>query len=137
MANRGRPTKPRTTELGRYIKECRLKCGWSVQDLASAAKVPYKTLSKLELGHFRPRRAGILQKIASAFDMHPDPFLLRASLTPILKPPAVAVSPPTPETKLPHIFLVDEDERSQLENYLLFLRFISEIGSIYRSAETQ
>ena len=94
MARRGRPTNPRTTELGRYIEERRHERGWSVLDLAHAADVPHNTVSKLELGLYRPRKPDILLRLAKTLDVYPDRLLLRAALTPFLRQPS---TPPPPE----------------------------------------
>lgn len=98
MGKKGRPTKPRASELGACIQKLRDREGWSVRQLADAAGVSYKTLSKLELGRTTPRRPGILLKIAKALDVHPDRLLLLAPLTPMLRPAVDDVSPPSKES---------------------------------------
>jgi len=135
MRNRGRPTKLRTRELGRYIEELRREQGWSVSDLAHKAGVSYKTLSKLELERTIPRRPAILQKIAKVFDIHPDRLLVRASLTPMLRPPVGEVSSASPRRLL--TLLVNDDERRRLEDYLQFLRYIASIEALCQRAETE
>lgn len=135
MVNRGRPPKNRITELGQYIQERRDEYGWSVHKLAKEAHVPYKTLSKLELGRSVPRHQEIfLYKIAKAFNLHPDQLLLRASLTPMLRvsPDTIAMS--TART-ISITLLVTEDERRQLENYLQFLRQMASIEALSRTAQ--
>ncbi len=135
MGNRGRPTKPRTSELGGYIEVLRQENSWSLSDLAHKAGVSYKTLSKLELARIIPRRPEILLKVARAFDIHPDRLLVRASLTPMLRPPVSEVSL-TPPRK-PLTLLVSDDERRRLEDYLQFLRYIASIEAVCQRAETE
>ena len=137
MGRRGRPTKPRTSEVGIYIEQLRLEWGWSVRDLAREAKVSYKTLSKLELDRNLPRRPEIfLLKVAKAFGVHPDRLLVRASLTPMLRPP-VDETASLPSTTIPLTLLVTEDESRQLENYLQYLRYIGSVESLRRRAEDE
>ncbi len=137
MGRRGRPTKPRTSEVGIYIEQLRLKWGWSVRDLAREAKVSYKTLSKLELDRNLPRRPEIfLLKVAKVFGVHPDKLLVRASLTPMLRPP-VGETASLPSTTIPLSLLVTEAESRQLENYLQYLRYIGSAESLRRRAEEE
>ncbi len=101
------------------------------------AKVPYKTLSKLELDRNLPRRPEIfLLKVARALGVHPDKLLVRTSLTPMLRPP-VGVTASLPSTTTPLTLLVTEDERRELENYLQYLRYISSVESLRRRAENE
>ena len=137
MGRRGRPTKQRTSELGIYIEQHRCELGWSVQDLAREAKISYKTLSKLELDRNLPRRPEIfLTKVARALGVHPDNLLVRASLTPMLRP-SVGETAPLPPTTKPLTLLVTEEESRELENYLQFLRFIGSVESLRRKAEDE
>ena len=137
MRRRGRPTKTRTSELGVYIEQRRDELGWSIRDLAREAKVSYKALSKLELDRNLPRRPEIfLLKVAWALGVHPDKLLVRASLTPMLRPP-VSVPVSLPPTTTPLIIFVTDDERRELENYLQYLRYISSVESLRRKAEVE
>lgn len=137
MRRRGRPTKTRTSELGVYIEQRRDELGWSIRDLAREAKVSYKALSKLELDRNLPRRPEIfLLKVAWALGVHPDKLLVRASLTPMLRPP-VGVPVSLPSTTTPLTLLVTDDERRELENYLQYLRYISSVESLRRKAEVE
>ena len=137
VKRRGRPTKTRTSELGACIEQLRDQLGWTVRDLAREANVSYKALSKLELDRSLPRRPEIfLLKIARALGVHPDRLLVRASLTPMLRPPVgVPVSLPSATTTL--TLLVTDDERRQLEDYLQYLRLISSVESLRRRAEVE
>ena len=122
MARRGRPTSPRTTALGRYIEGLRLHRGWELSDLAREAKIPYKTLSRLEVGQHSLRDQGILLRVASAFDIHPDQLLRRAALTVPLRPFVATPPPPAAQLDLfPHS--ATADETGLLEDYLEFLRY--------------
>ena len=137
MKRRGRPTKTRTSELGIYIEQRRDELGLSIKDLAHKAEVSYKTLSKLELDRNLPRRPEIfLLKVAWALGVHPDKLLVRASLTPMLRPP-VGVPVSLPSTTTPLTLLVTDDERRELENYLQYLRYISSVESLRRKAEVE
>lgn len=136
MGKRGRPTKPRASELGFCIQQLRDQRGWNVHQLADAAGVSYKTLSKLELNRTTPRRPEILlMKVAKALDVHPDRLLLRAPLTPMLRPTVDEVS--SLPLAQPLTLLVSSDERRQLENYLQFLRYIASIEAVCRRAEAE
>ena len=135
MGNRGRPTKPRTSELGCYIEELRREYSWSLSYLAHKTGVSYKNLSKLELARTTPRRPDILLKVAKAFNIHPDRLLVRASLTPMLRPPVGEVSSASPRRLL--TLLVNDDERRRLEDYLQFLRHIASIEALCQRAETE
>jgi transcriptional regulator with XRE-family HTH domain len=135
MGKRGRPQKPRTSELGRYIEQLRLEHRWSIKRLAQEARVSYRTLSKLELGRSLPRHPeNFLLKVAKAFDTHPDQLLLRASLTPMLRPSHIEISLSAPRT-IALTVLVTEEERRQIENYLQFLRQMASIEALCRSAQ--
>ena len=135
MTTRGRKPKPRETDLGRYIQLRRDEHSWSMQTLAKEAKVSYKTLSKLELGRTLPRRPErFLLRLAGPLGVHPDQLLLRAALTPLLRP---SLTPQPPSTRKLVTFEVDEEERRQLEDYLQFLRYLSSIQSLVRAAEKQ
>lgn len=137
MGHRGRPTKPRTSEVGIYIEQLRLDWGWSVQDLAREAKVSYRTLSKLELDRNLPRRPEIfLMKVANIFGVHPNKLLVRASLTPMLRPP-VGESASLPTKTISLTLMVTEDESRQLDNYLQYLRYIGLVESLRRRAEEE
>jgi len=137
MGRRGRPTKPRTSEVGIYIEQLRLKWGWNVRDLAREAKVSYKTLSKLELDRNLPRRPEIfLQKVAKTFGVHPDKLLIRSSLTPMLRP-TVDETASLPSRTISLTLLVTEDESRQVENYLQFLRYVASIEALCQRAETE
>jgi transcriptional regulator with XRE-family HTH domain len=137
VIRRGRRTKPRTSELGVYIEQRRDELGWSVRDLALKAEVSYKALSKLELDRNLPRRPEIfLLKVAWALGVHPDKLLVRASLTPMLRPP-VSVPVSLPPTTTPLTLFVTDDERRELENYLQYLRYISSVESLRRRAEVE
>lgn len=137
MRRRGRPTKTRTSELGIYIEQRRDELGLSIKDLARKAKVSYKTLSKLELDRNLPRRPEIfLLKVAWSLGVHPDKLLVRASLTPMLRPP-VGVPVSLPSTTTPLTLLVTDYERRELENYLQYLRYISSVESLRRRAEVE
>jgi len=137
MKRRGRPTKARTSELGVYIEQRRDELGLSIKDLAYKAEVSYKTLSKLELDRNLPRRPEIfLLKVAWALGVHPDKLLVRASLTPMLRPP-VSVPVSLPPTTTPLTLFVTDDERRELENYLQYLRYISSVESLRRRAEVE
>lgn len=134
MRRRGRPTKTRTSELGIYIEQLRGERDWSVRDLAREAQVSYKALSKLELDRSLPRHPEIfLLKVAWALGIHPDKLLIRASLTPILRPPVSVTASLKPTTPL--VLLVTEDERQDLEKYLQYLRYVSSVESLRRRAE--
>ena len=139
MTKRGRPTKTRTSPLGIVIQSERKKLEWTVRDLANRAGVPYKTLSKLELGQVIPRRPEILLiKIAQAFDVYPDKLLIPASLTPILRP--IKSERPPEEKSIDNVELkltVTEDERCQLEKFLEFLRYIASIEALRVKAEKE
>ena len=121
MAARGRPTNKRITQLGQYIENLRAERGWSIQDLASRARVSYKGLCKLEVETRSIRRPEMLLKIATAFEVHPNQLLLRAALTPILSP-AASTAQPAQDIRETWTVQVTERERSQLEHYLHFLR---------------
>lgn len=137
MKRRGRPTKTRTSELGIYIEQRRDELGLSIKDLAYKAEVSYKTLSKLELDRNLPRRPEIfLLKVAWALGVHPDKLLVRASLTPMLRPP-VGVPVSLPSTTTPLTLWVTDDERRELENYLQYLRYISSVESLRQRAEVE
>ena len=135
MSKRGRPTKPRESDLGSYIQKLRNEREWNVSQLADKAGVSYKTLSKLELGRITPRKPDILMKVADTLDVHPDRLLLRAPLTPMLRPAVDEESSP-PLTQ-PLTLLVSDDERRQLENYLQFLRYVASIEALCRRAEAE
>ena len=115
---RGRPIKERETELGRYLTERRSELGWSVADLASRSRVPYRTISKIELGRYPLRRPNILLKLADALDVHANRLLVKAALTPLLVPSTGAQSARTAWT-----VQVTSEERLLLENYLDFMRY--------------
>jgi len=117
------------------MEELRLEKGWSISDLARKAGVPYKTLSKLELVRIIPRRPEILLKVAKAFDIHPDRLLVRASLTPMLRPQVEETSQVS--LMKPLNLLVNDDERRHLEDYLQFLRYIASIEALCQKAETE
>jgi transcriptional regulator with XRE-family HTH domain len=137
VIRRGRRTKPRTSELGVYIEQRRDELGWSVRDLALKAEVSYKALSKLELDRNLPRRPEIfLLKVARALGVHPDKLLVRASLTPLLRP-SVGVPVSLPSTTTSLTLEVTDDERRELENYLHYLRYISSVESLRRRAEVE
>jgi transcriptional regulator with XRE-family HTH domain len=137
VRRRGRPTKTRTSALGGYIEQRRDELGWSVRDLAHKAEVSYKTLSKLELGRNLPRHPEIfLLRVARALGVHPDKLLVRASLTPLLKP-SVGVPVSLPSTTTSLTLEVTDDERRELENYLQYLRYISSVKSLRRRAEVE
>ena len=121
MTRLGRPTSARTSELGRYIAELRRERGWSVQDLAREANVPYKRLSKLEVETRSVRRPEILLSVARALGVHPNQLLVRAVLTPILSPPPATHASPSEDRKSA-TFHVTRKEQSQLVHYLQFLR---------------
>lgn len=121
MVRLGRPTRNRTTELGRYIEQLRHERGWSLRDLAREAEAPYKTLCKLEVESKSVRRPEILLKIARALGVHPNQLLVRAVLTPMLSP-SPSTGPPPEQLRPPSTFYVTEQERVQLEHYLNFLR---------------
>jgi len=135
MRKRGRPTKPRDSDLGGFIQKLRDQQRWSVRQLADAAGVSYKTLSKLELGRVTPRRPGILLKVARALDVHPDRLLLLTPLTPMLRPVADDVS--LSSQREPLVLLVSNDERRHLENYLQFLRYMASVEALCRRAEAE
>ena len=135
MGKRGRPTKPRASELGCYLQELRDQRGWSVLQLADAAGISYKTLSKIELDRTRPRRPEILLKVAKVFDIHPDRLLLRAPLTPMLRPTVDEVS--SPPLNQPLTLLVSNEERRQLENYLQFLRYVASVEALCQRVEAE
>jgi transcriptional regulator with XRE-family HTH domain len=121
MGKRGRPQKPRTSELGRYIEQLRLEHRWSIKRLAQEARVSYRTLSKLELGRSLPRHPeNFLLKVAKAFDTHPDQLLLRASLTPMLRPSHIEISLSAPRT-IALTVLVTEEERSSHQGDTYFV----------------
>lgn len=137
MIRKGRRTKTRTSELGRYIEQRRDELGWSIGDLAHKAEVSYKALSKLELDRNLPRRPEIfLLKVAWALGVHPDNLLVRASLTPLLRP-SVGVPVSSPPTTTSLTLEVTDDERRELENYLQYLRHISAVKSLRRRAEAE
>jgi transcriptional regulator with XRE-family HTH domain len=137
MIRKGRRTKTRTSELGLYIEQRRDELGWSIRDLAYKAEVSYKALSKLELDRNLPRRPEIfLIKIARALGVHPDNLLVRASLTPLLRP-SVSVPISSPPTTKSLTLEVTDDERRELENYLQYLRHISAVKSLRRRAEAE
>ena len=126
---RGRPSKPRTTEIGLYLEQLRLGRGWNISNLASEAGVDSKVVSRLEVTGKTPRDRDFLLKIAHAFDIHPDTLYRKARLTPFLRPAAVAS--PAPPSRAPederssHVIFATETEIEQLEIYLDFLRYIS------------
>ena len=67
----------------------------------------------------------MLIKVAKAFGVHPNQLLLRAALTPILSPipsPAPVSSRSPQDAREPKTFYVTEQERTQLDHYLQFLR---------------
>ena len=135
MSKRGRPTKPRESDLGSYIQKLRNEREWNVRQLADKAGVSYKTLSKLELGRITPRKPDILMKVADTLDVHPDRLLLLAPLTPMLRPVADNASAQSQRELLN--LLVSRDERRQLENYLQFLRYMALIEALSQQAETE
>lgn len=110
--------KDRITELGRYLTERRSELGWSVADLASRARVPNRTVSKIELGKYPLRRPDILLKLADALDVHANRLLVRAAMTPLLAPSAGP-----PPNRAPWTVKVTSEERGLLENYLDFMRY--------------
>jgi len=137
MGRRGRPTKARTSELGLYLEQLRLDKGWSVRDLAREAGVSYKALSKLELDRSLPRQPGaFLWKIADAFGIHANNLLIRASLTPLLRPPKDEVIPP-PTELITFTPKVTEKESQELEKYLQYLRFLDSVESVRQKAEKE
>ena len=137
MGLRGRPTKLRTSEVGIYIEQLRRERGWSVYDLAREAEVSYRTLSKLELDRNLPRHPEIfLWKLAKALDVHPDKLLIRASLTPMLRPPTPEITSP-PTTMISLTLLVSKEEGLELEKYLQYLRFLNSVDSACRKAEKE
>lgn len=127
MQRRGRPENPRVTELGRYIQGLRLELGWSLLDLAKASQVPHRVVSKLELSNRPTTKANHLIKIADALNIHPDRLLIRAALTPLLRPTRV----PTGEREAKESFrhLVTPHEHELLDNYLDYMRLIASLGS--------
>ena len=127
MQRRGRPENPRVTELGRYIQELRLDRGWSVLDLARASRVSHRALSKLELSSRPTTKADHLIKIADALNIHPDRLLIRAALTPLLRPTQVPAG--EREVKEPFRHLVTLQEHELLDNYLDFMRLIGSLGA--------
>ena len=121
MAGRGRPTKLRVTELGRYLAEQRAQLEWTVTDLASKSGVPLSTVSRIERGTPRPRVLS-LDRLAGALQVHPDRLLVRAGLTPYLRP-AAGVQRPDESARRPATFMLSSDEQDAIETYLEFLRF--------------
>lgn len=119
MAPRGRTPKVRTTEFGLYLAHLREQQGLNLLDLADKSGINHKTLSRLESGAHPPRKPDLLMKLAVALDVHPNRLLLRAALTPILAPmPVVAPS----DKRLWQAYVTGE-EKDQLEDYLIFLRY--------------
>ncbi len=125
MGSRGRRPKPRRTALGTYLESLRQDAGWSLRDLAKKAGVSDRTIFKIEVEE-RPRlRHATLDKIAGALGTNPNRLFERASLTPRL-----TVSPTTgpsatqaePEPR-PRTFHVTDEEFSQIDLYLAFLRY--------------
>lgn len=138
MGRRGRPTNPRTSPIGLAIEEGRGKYTWSVRDLSIKAGVPYKTLSKLELGQVLPRHPErIILKIAKALDVHPDKLLILASLTPMLRPAKDEKPPQEKSTSTVLELIVTEDERRNVEKYLGFLRYTASIEELRLKAEKE
>lgn len=126
MARRGRLEKPRKTDLGRYIQRLRVERRWDLGDLANAAGVPYRTISKLELNQPSSRSAPIILKVATALDVHPDRLLKLAALTAFLKPlenTAGLGDEVKPEELQSFPIGVTQEERDALIEYLEFLRF--------------
>ena len=113
---RGRPTSERPTDLGEYLEQCRGEKGWTIYKLAAEAKVSNRTLSKLELGAYLPKKPEMLLRLAQALEVHPDQLLLRAALTPYLRPP-------TTDGRQERKFFVTIEEYRELDNYLQILRF--------------
>lgn len=116
---KGRPTKPRTTELGRYLESERLARSWLLRDLADASGIAYRTLSRIELGKYPLRHPGLLMKLASALELHPNKLLLKAALTPYL-------SPERPMPSLAEwVGPLNGTEKALLDIYLDFIRYLA------------
>lgn len=131
---RGRKPIPRNNDLGHYIADLRSQHEWSLSYLAEKVGVSYQTLSRLELGLTHPRHfAELLINIANEFGIDPNRLLVRAVLTPMLRPSVVNEEPERKQ----FIFYVDENEAQQLENYLQFLRDVSSVESVRRGVENK
>ena len=127
---RGRPTKPRTKEIGLYLEQLRSVRGWSVTRLASEADVDAKIVSRLEVTGIPPRDLEFMLAIARSLDIHPDNLYRKARLTPPLRPTPAQPSESPPvgnhlHDRQPHVLITTEDEFEQLEIYLDFLRYMS------------
>jgi transcriptional regulator with XRE-family HTH domain len=120
LANKGRPLKARSGELGRYVAAQRELRGFNVRELAEAANVSYRALSKLELGHTVPRPEFLL-RLAQALDVYPDELLRRAAMTRYLRPA------PPPAATVPLGVEITSEERDRLMEYLQFLRYRADI----------
>ena len=128
--DRGRPTKPRTTEIGLYLEQLRSVLGWTISRLASEAGVNYKPVSRLEVTGKPPRELDFMLSIARALDVHPDNLYRKARLTPPLRPTPTQPSESPPagnhvHDRRPHLLITTEYEFEQLEIYLDFLRYMS------------
>lgn len=63
-------------EAGQRVVKLRESRGWNQEDLAHAADVSVKTVSRLENGHRESRRA-TLEAVAAALEVEPDDILPR------------------------------------------------------------
>ncbi|MCD6085666.1 helix-turn-helix transcriptional regulator [bacterium] len=61
--------------LGKKIKELRLKHHLSQDELARKADVPYTTLTKIEIGVIKNPSVYVVAKIAKALNVKIDDFL--------------------------------------------------------------
>jgi transcriptional regulator with XRE-family HTH domain len=123
--------------VGIYIERLRNERGWSIRELASIANVSYRALSKLELDRSLPRHPEVfLWKIAEVFNVHPDNLFIRASLTPLLRPPKDEIAT-EPMKTVTFPLKVTEEESIKLEKYLYYLRFLDSVDSVRRLAEKE
>lgn len=61
--------------LGKKIKELRLKKGFSQDELARKADVPYTTLTKIEVGVIKKPSVFVVAKIAKALNISLDQLI--------------------------------------------------------------
>jgi ribosome-binding protein aMBF1 (putative translation factor) len=57
-----------TIAVGDRIRDIRVQCGWSIEDLAAHTKMDVKTLIHIENGTRSPS-VGTLQRLAKSFDL--------------------------------------------------------------------
>jgi transcriptional regulator with XRE-family HTH domain len=61
-------------QIGNRIRELREQKGWFQKDLAQAARLPVRTIGRIERGEVDPRLS-TLARLANALGMKPKDFL--------------------------------------------------------------